>query len=210
MSMLCGWPPVSQPPVGWLEDGCPKAVELGRPPPDHGTHLQEIRTRCDALKLNSTGKKEKLIQRHRTYTLLFNANLDATNPKSEEELKKEVMRKEGGILAEAQSSMFNGVNGPSVREPIKSDPTIGQRINKKTDPGLIDKVLKDYEVSHMKQFSDLIAKAKMAASKDKEAREIAVAKPLPMALEDQAQEQQKLQVNSTIRRMISDTNITNL
>jgi len=131
----------------------------------HIMQIKEIKSRCDALKLNSIGKKDKLIQRHRTYTLLFNANLDSVNPKTEQQLRAEVMRRErvgeggGGDfeVSGSQTSLFSG-----GKETLMDDNAVGQKINKKSKPDVVEKVMKEYESSHRDQFSDLIVKAKMS------------------------------------------------
>ena len=132
----------------------------------HIMQIKEIKSRCDALKLSTVGRKDKLIQRHRTYTLLFNANLDSVNPKTEQQLRAEVMRRErvsegGGGVADSETSSQAPLFG-SARDTQAEDNAVGQKINKKSKPEVVEKVMKDYETSHRDQFSDLIARAKMS------------------------------------------------
>ncbi|XP_069142173.1 uncharacterized protein [Argopecten irradians] len=95
--------------------------------------------------LSSKGDKQTLINRHREFVLLYNAECDSLNPRPVKELIKE--------LEDVEKAKVDG----------KTTNNLGkQRVNieKNSSPATIKNALQHYEKTHKSQFDDLVKAAR--------------------------------------------------
>ncbi|KAK7916708.1 hypothetical protein WMY93_012469 [Mugilogobius chulae] len=101
--------------------------------------LQELKRRLKDCHLSVQGTREQLIKRHQDFVHMYNSQCDALNPKSAEDIAKEV---------EANEKMRN-----KLKEKAKPVMVFSKDLSEKD----IDVIHSDYRKQHSGDFSRLIA-----------------------------------------------------
>ncbi|KAM9859796.1 E3 ubiquitin-protein ligase RAD18 [Aulostomus maculatus] len=104
--------------------------------------LQELKRRLKECHLSVQGSREQMIKRHKEFFHLYNAQCDSLNPKSAEEIAKEV---------EANEKMRNQLQG-------RAKPVVV--ISKTATETEIDEWQSNYRKQHSSDFSRLIAQVR--------------------------------------------------
>uniref|UniRef100_A0A1A8CYL5 RING-type E3 ubiquitin transferase n=2 Tax=Nothobranchius kadleci TaxID=1051664 RepID=A0A1A8CYL5_NOTKA len=104
--------------------------------------IQELKRRLKENHLSVQGSRDQLIKRHRDFVLLYNSQCDSLNPKSAEEIAKEV---------EASEKKINQLHG-------KTKPVLVFSKNQSEEE--IDEMNSNYRKQHSSDFSRLIAQVR--------------------------------------------------
>ncbi|KAM9361851.1 E3 ubiquitin-protein ligase RAD18 [Symphorus nematophorus] len=104
--------------------------------------LQELKRRLKECHLSVQGSRDQLIKRHREFVHIYNAQCDSLNPKSAEEIAKEV---------EANEKIKNQLQG-------KAKPVMV--FSKNQSEKEIDEMHSNYRKQHSSDFSRLIAQVR--------------------------------------------------
>ncbi|XP_029134779.1 E3 ubiquitin-protein ligase RAD18 isoform X2 [Labrus bergylta] len=104
--------------------------------------LQELKRRLRECHLSMQGSRDQMIKRHREFVQIYNAQCDSLNPKSAEDIAKEV---------EANEKIKNQLQG-------KAKPVMV--FSKKQSEEEIEEVHSNYRKQHSSDFSRLIAQVR--------------------------------------------------
>uniref|UniRef100_A0A1A7YPJ6 RING-type E3 ubiquitin transferase n=2 Tax=Iconisemion striatum TaxID=60296 RepID=A0A1A7YPJ6_9TELE len=104
--------------------------------------IQELKRRLKENHLSLQGSRDQLIKRHQDFVLLYNSQCDSLNPKSTEEIAKEV---------EAREKKRNQLQG-------KTKPVLVFSKNQSEEE--IDEINSNYRKQHSSDFSRLIAQVR--------------------------------------------------
>ncbi|XP_060897897.1 E3 ubiquitin-protein ligase RAD18 isoform X2 [Labrus mixtus] len=104
--------------------------------------LQELKRRLRECHLSMQGSRDQMIKRHREFVQIYNAQCDSLNPKSAEDIAKEV---------EANEKIKNQLQG-------KAKPVLV--FSKKQSEEEIEEVHSNYRKQHSSDFSRLIAQVR--------------------------------------------------
>uniref|UniRef100_A0A8C4HP21 RING-type E3 ubiquitin transferase n=1 Tax=Dicentrarchus labrax TaxID=13489 RepID=A0A8C4HP21_DICLA len=104
--------------------------------------LQELKRRLKECHLSVRGSRDQLIKRHREFVHIYNAECDSLNPRSAEDIAKEL---------EANEKMRNQMQG-------KAKPVLV--FSKKHTEKEIDEMHSNYRKQHSSDFSRLIAQVR--------------------------------------------------
>uniref|UniRef100_UPI0037E834CF E3 ubiquitin-protein ligase RAD18 n=1 Tax=Semicossyphus pulcher TaxID=241346 RepID=UPI0037E834CF len=104
--------------------------------------LQELKRRLKECHLSMQGSRDHMIKRHREFVQIYNAQCDALNPKSAQDIAKEV---------EANEKMKNQLQG-------KAKPVMV--FSKKQSKEEIEEMHSNYRKQHSNDFSRLIAQVR--------------------------------------------------
>ncbi|XP_013392094.1 uncharacterized protein LOC106160123 [Lingula anatina] len=116
---------------------------------------KDIRKKLKDIGLPSQGDRQTLIKRHHEFTMLYNSQCDSLNPKSAQEIIKDMERHERTksklALTASTQTRLAFEKGDSAEN--------------------VEKAQKEYVKKHKSQFDDLIAKAKANMKKKKAEKE---------------------------------------
>uniref|UniRef100_UPI00398EBC31 E3 ubiquitin-protein ligase RAD18 n=1 Tax=Pristiophorus japonicus TaxID=55135 RepID=UPI00398EBC31 len=124
---------------------------------------RELRKRLKECGLSTQGSKAQLIKRHQGFIQMYNSQCDSLNPRSAEEIAKEIERNEN-TRAQLESKTSESV----------------LKFTKDQSQEEIDEVHKEYRVKHQKEFQRLVAEVRnrwktkeknVKTEKDREAEE---------------------------------------
>ncbi|XP_076617046.1 E3 ubiquitin-protein ligase RAD18 isoform X1 [Chaetodon auriga] len=104
--------------------------------------LQELKRRLKECRLSVQGSRDQLIKRHRDFVHMYNAQCDSLNPKSAEDIAKEL---------EANEKMRNQLQGKATPVMVFS---------KNHTEKEIDEMHSNYRKQHSSDFSRLIAQVR--------------------------------------------------
>ncbi|XP_024126918.1 E3 ubiquitin-protein ligase RAD18 isoform X2 [Oryzias melastigma] len=104
--------------------------------------MQELRRRLKECQLSAQGSRDQLIRRHQDFVQLFNAECDSLNPKSAEEIAKEVEANE-----KARSQLQGKIKPVMV-------------FSKNQSVEEIEEIHSNYRKQHSSDFSRLIAQVR--------------------------------------------------
>jgi hypothetical protein len=86
----------------------------------HGLKKKQLETLCRDAGLLANGSEEELIERHRNYIILWNAECDSETPKSEAEIVREVNHREALRKKEGMKQNFISTKGPNGKDGFKA------------------------------------------------------------------------------------------
>jgi hypothetical protein len=102
---------------------------------------KELKKKLNDVGLPALGDRKALIACHREYTLRYNSECDAVNPKSGKEIIRDMLAAENDRQQQTTKSTVNTMS----------------KIDKGASAGEIESFQKDYVKQHKSQFSELIA-----------------------------------------------------
>jgi len=116
--------------------------KLTRKPPAyyHGLNRKKLAALCEAENLPTNGSEKELRERHALFLLVYNAESDASHPRSHAEIVKEVIKRERG-KKEATGMVFTGTGDRVYLDKMKNGVKDGvitsgnDRFDKKIDDG---------------------------------------------------------------------------
>ncbi|KAI5737263.1 hypothetical protein M8J76_011635 [Diaphorina citri] len=103
---------------------------------------KELKQYCKEYGLSTVGEKKALISRIQRYTVLYNSECDSLNPRSKQEIIRQIEKEE-----------FNVTSNTSVK-------TLFSQVTRKTDPKIIEEVSTKYLKDNKAAFQKLIENMK--------------------------------------------------